>query len=85
MHRIVRSLAFAAALAAGTAVHAEDAGYPDRPVRIIVPFAAGGPPGVISRIRQIAVLAKAFRISLDILRLEAGRPGTEYVEVCSCE
>jgi len=50
MHWIVRGLVIGAALMAAAASHAQDASYPNRPVRIIVPFAAGGPPDVISRI-----------------------------------
>jgi tripartite-type tricarboxylate transporter receptor subunit TctC len=50
MHWIVRGLAIGAALVAAAAGHAQDASYPNHPVRIIVPFAAGGPPDVISRI-----------------------------------
>jgi len=48
MRWIARGLVCAAALAVVATAHAQE--YPNRPVRIIVPFAAGGPPDVISRI-----------------------------------
>jgi len=51
MNWIVRGLALGAALiAAGAGLAQETANYPNHPVRIIVPFGAGGPPDVISRI-----------------------------------
>ena len=47
---IARALALCAALVlAGTAV-AQVPGYPDRPVKIIVPFAAAGPTDVVARL-----------------------------------
>jgi tripartite-type tricarboxylate transporter receptor subunit TctC len=41
-----------------TAAHATDAAFPTRPVRIIVPFAAGGPTDVIVRIIAEALSAR---------------------------
>ncbi len=45
-----RTFAFLAALAVGLAAGPARAAYPERPVTMIVPFAAGGPTDVVARI-----------------------------------
>lgn len=49
MNKIVRALAFGVALLFAQASHAQG-NYPNRPVRVIVPFAPGGPTDVIARL-----------------------------------
>ena len=47
---IARVLAGSAWLLLAGASYAQSPGYPDRPVRIIVPFAAAGPTDVVARL-----------------------------------
>ena len=53
MRSIFRTLTLCTALVAGLGLApASAAGYPDHPVKIIVPFAAGGPTDVMARLRR---------------------------------
>jgi tripartite-type tricarboxylate transporter receptor subunit TctC len=45
-----RGLAFGLALTVAAAAHAQDQNYPNRPVRVIVPFAPAGPVDVTARL-----------------------------------
>ncbi len=46
----LQTLALAAAVIVAVAGATNAAGYPDRPIKLIVPFGAGGPPDVAARI-----------------------------------
>lgn len=48
--RATSALLAGLALFCGSAAHSQDDGYPNRPVRIVVPFAAGGSTDVVARI-----------------------------------
>ena len=63
--RIVLSASLAAAVAALLVAPAVAQGYPNRPVRIVIPFAPGGPTEFIIRLvadRLTATLGQAFVI-----------------------
>src|SRR2546427_12853234 len=57
-HVIARVLAGAAGLLLAGAALAQSPGYPDRPVKIIVPFAAAGPTDVVARLIALKLSEK---------------------------
>jgi tripartite-type tricarboxylate transporter receptor subunit TctC len=78
VHGLAIAVTFATAWAVtAAAVRAEDSGYPSRPVRIIVPFAAGGPPDVIARLVALK-LSESWRqqVYVEDLPGAGGNTGT---------
>jgi tripartite-type tricarboxylate transporter receptor subunit TctC len=77
---IARRLSFAIALV-GALVHPLSAAdYPDRPIHLIVPFAAGGANDIIARLIQPALaLALGQPIIIDNRPAASGTVGTEAV------
>ncbi len=73
-------LAAAAALAWGTGAFAQGSGYPDKPIRFVVPYPPGGGTDVIARIvqgRLAAVLGQT--INIDNRGGAGGSLGTDLV------
>ncbi len=50
MRLIIRGIALCTALLIAGASHAQTGGYPNKPVKVIVPFAAAGPTDVVARL-----------------------------------
>ena len=75
MTAVIRSLVFVAALALAGEAFAQ--AYPAKPVRIVVPFAAGGPTDVIARI-VAAKLTESFKQQVYVENLPGagGNTGT---------
>ena len=70
MTALTRALAFSAIVLLAGATHASAQSYPTKPVRVIVPFGAGGPADVYAR-----VLAQHLQDSLKQNFVVENRPG----------
>jgi len=76
MKVLFRTLVAVAASLVSTAVYAQGADtYPNRPVRVIVGFTAGGPTDVIARLIGAEAVRRARPA---VLRRERPRRGREY-------
>jgi tripartite-type tricarboxylate transporter receptor subunit TctC len=69
VYRVLRALLAAAALLASTVTVAQSSAYPTRPVRLVVPYPAGGPLDTAAR-----ALAERLKESLGTVVVE-NRPG----------
>ena len=78
--RVIRRASVALAAAAfSTALHAQPAGYPAKPIRVIAPFPAGGPVEVLARVfttRLHETMGQPF-----VIENRAGASGTIGTEL----